>query len=165
MFTLWPLEDSTVIFKLILEVDILSISWEIAFVQMLQNPLMMSQHWFREWLGAVRQQAITWANVDPYMCQHMASPGHNELNLDPETNSFFFFNSNLSFSMLTSWKSGAGFDQNDRMYEFYQNESFFRNVEFILCLLSIVFHGGFMNTEFKLKNVYCHTITTVKSLI
>ena len=40
---------------------------------------MISQHWFRRWLGAVRQQAITWANVDPDLCCHLASPGHNEL--------------------------------------------------------------------------------------
>ena len=33
-----------------------------------------------EWLGAVRQQAITWSNVDPDLCPHMTSPGHNELN-------------------------------------------------------------------------------------
>ena len=26
-----------------------------------------------------RQQAITWANIDPYLCRHMTSPGHNEL--------------------------------------------------------------------------------------
>ena len=32
-------------------------------------------------LGAVRQQAITWANVDPDLCCHMASLGHNELDL------------------------------------------------------------------------------------
>ena len=32
------------------------------------------------WLGAVRQQAITWAIVDPDLCRHMASLGHNELN-------------------------------------------------------------------------------------
>ena len=38
--------------------------------------LMISQHWFRLWLGAVRQQAITWANVDPDQCHHMASLGH-----------------------------------------------------------------------------------------
>ena len=30
-------------------------------------------------LGAVRQQAITWTNVDPDLCRHMASLGHNEL--------------------------------------------------------------------------------------
>ena len=41
--------------------------------------LMLRQHWFRYWLGAVRQQAITWANVDPDLCRHMASPGHNEI--------------------------------------------------------------------------------------
>ena len=34
--------------------------------------LMIRQHWFR-------QQAITWANVDPNLCLHMASLGHNEL--------------------------------------------------------------------------------------
>ena len=38
------------------------------------------QHWFKYWLGAVRQHAITWANVvDPYLCRHMASLDHNEL--------------------------------------------------------------------------------------
>ena len=31
-------------------------------------------------LGAVRQQAITWTNVDPNLCRHMASLGHNEFN-------------------------------------------------------------------------------------
>ena len=31
------------------------------------------------WLGAVRQQAINWASVDPNLCAHMSSPGHNEL--------------------------------------------------------------------------------------
>ena len=41
--------------------------------------LMISQHWFRWWLGAVRQQAITWANVDPDLCCQMASLGLSEL--------------------------------------------------------------------------------------
>ena len=41
---------------------------------------MISQHWFRWWLGAVRQQAITWAHVDPDLCRQMASLGLNELN-------------------------------------------------------------------------------------
>ena len=41
--------------------------------------LMISQHWFRQWLGAVRQQAITWANVDLVPCRHMASVGPSEL--------------------------------------------------------------------------------------
>ena len=29
-------------------------------------PLMAGQHWFREWLGAVRQLAIAWNNIDPW---------------------------------------------------------------------------------------------------
>ena len=32
--------------------------------------LVISQYWFRQWLGAVKQQAITWANVDPDLCRH-----------------------------------------------------------------------------------------------
>ena len=33
----------------------------------------------RKRLGAIRQQAITWANVDPVLCHHIESLGHNEL--------------------------------------------------------------------------------------
>ena len=31
------------------------------------------------WFGAIKQQTITWANVDPALCCHKASLGHNEL--------------------------------------------------------------------------------------
>ena len=41
--------------------------------------MMINQHRFREWLGAVRHQAITWTNVDLDPCRHVASQGHNEL--------------------------------------------------------------------------------------
>ena len=40
---------------------------------------MKTQWWLRWWLGAIRQQAITWANVDPDLCHHMASLSQNEL--------------------------------------------------------------------------------------
>ena len=40
---------------------------------------MISQHWVRKWLGAVRQQAIDWISVDQDIQRHMASLGHNEL--------------------------------------------------------------------------------------
>ena len=38
-----------------------------------------SQLWFREWLGAVRQQTITLANDVPDICRHMVSLGHGDL--------------------------------------------------------------------------------------
>ena len=44
------------------------------------TPLMISQHWFRWWLGAIKQQSVTWANVDLGLCHHMPSLGHNESN-------------------------------------------------------------------------------------
>ena len=46
-----------------------------------RTSLMLSQLWFRSWLGAARQQAITCANVDPDLYRHIASLGHNELML------------------------------------------------------------------------------------
>ena len=52
--------------------------------------LMRSKHWFRWWLGAVWQQAIDWAYVDPDLYRHIATLGHvalthYDLNLWNET--------------------------------------------------------------------------------
>ena len=46
--------------------------------------LIVSQDWFRQWLGADKQQAIIWANVNTALCHHMASLGHNELKMMDE---------------------------------------------------------------------------------
>ena len=35
--------------------------------------LMINQHQFRKWLGAIRHQAITSSNVDPDLCRHMVA--------------------------------------------------------------------------------------------
>ena len=43
---------------------------------------MKNQHWFKEWLGAARQQVITWANVDQELCHHMSSLDHNAIRWD-----------------------------------------------------------------------------------
>ena len=60
-----------VFFKLISRKDVFSISCEIALGECLETSLMISQHWFRNWLGAIKQQAITWANSDPNLCCHI----------------------------------------------------------------------------------------------
>ena len=41
--------------------------------------MISSQHWFRWWLGAVRQQAIILPIVDQYLRRHMMSVVGNEL--------------------------------------------------------------------------------------
>ena len=58
-------------FKLALVIDGWDISFEIAlrWISLELN------------IGSVRQQAITWANVDPDLCHHMASLGYYELNM------------------------------------------------------------------------------------
>ena len=69
------------IFKLIIEKitwALLSL-WDCYQVKATLSHDLRSQYWVRQWLGTVRQQAITWANVDPDMCHHMAWLGHNGL--------------------------------------------------------------------------------------
>ena len=39
-----------------------------------------------QWLGTVRQQAITWDNVDLDLCRYIASLGHNELKANTGVN-------------------------------------------------------------------------------
>ena len=36
------------------------------------------------WLGAWQHQAITWAKVEPDLCRHIASLGHNELTVSED---------------------------------------------------------------------------------
>ena len=38
---------------------------------------MISQHWLRQWIGAVRQQAIAWSNIDQDLWFHVVSVGYN----------------------------------------------------------------------------------------
>ena len=64
--------------------DILSNSDGIYFRRM--PPSMINVHWFRYWLGAVRHQAITWANVGLDLCRHMASLGPNDVKTNKQTN-------------------------------------------------------------------------------
>ena len=55
--------------------------WLMAVVSLVKLPsseyhwtlVVISKHWFRSWLGAIRQQAITWTNIDPDLCHHMVS--------------------------------------------------------------------------------------------
>ena len=46
-----------------------------------RTSLIRIQHWFRQWLDAVRQQAISWTNVNWDLCHCMVLVGHNELTL------------------------------------------------------------------------------------
>ena len=52
----------------------------------------------------LRQQAITWANVDPNLCHHMASLGNNELNDDEHKNGGVFYTPTIlsGFSRLST---------------------------------------------------------------
>ena len=63
-----------IIFKLISRLDILIISGGIALRWMPQDlniVIMISQHWFFRRLGAIRQQAIAWTNVDKVLWLHI----------------------------------------------------------------------------------------------
>ena len=65
-----------------LEVQINS-SWtspiKLPSIEWHKTSLMVRQHCFRQWLGAIMQQAITWTSIDQVPWHLMASLGHNEL--------------------------------------------------------------------------------------
>ena len=63
----WPLGNAALIIP-----RILIISCETADDSKHKTSLMISRHWFRWWLGAVRQQAITWTNVDQVLLRQMS---------------------------------------------------------------------------------------------
>ena len=73
--------------------------------------LMMRQHWSKKSFGAVRQQPITWASINPVLSRHIASLGHNVQNriasnsLDSEqllVNQMKSFNADLARSRSTA---------------------------------------------------------------
>ena len=68
-------DSKNVIFHLVLLIGIFRSSHDNASDERHRTLLTISQHWFRLWIGAVRQQAITWANVDSVPCRLMASLG------------------------------------------------------------------------------------------
>ena len=77
----WPLEDFNEFY--ISNFQASSNDWWLRYFlwncpQMNVTGLYISQHWFRCWFGAVRQQAITWTNVDSDLFCHMTSLGHKE---------------------------------------------------------------------------------------
>ena len=44
----------------------------------LGTPWIIRKNWFRQYIGAINQQAMTWANADLNLCHHMASQGHDD---------------------------------------------------------------------------------------
>ena len=43
-----------------------------------KTAVMIKQHWFRQWLGVVSQQAITWVTLDPDLRYRQTWLGHND---------------------------------------------------------------------------------------
>ena len=80
--SLGPGRCELVIFNLISRLDILSISSEIDLGRIPQDHRIISQHYFGQWLGDVRQQAVHFPNVDPYLNHRMASSGR-KVSLSP----------------------------------------------------------------------------------
>ena len=87
--THWPLGDLDLILKNWFSILFYwLVSWDLCMImpsdECHRALLMISQQWFRQWLGVVRQQAITWASVDQDPCRHMVSLCHNELTPHPK---------------------------------------------------------------------------------
>ena len=72
------------ILELISMTDGWGISWEIGLRWMLLD-INDKSILVQVMAVAIRQQVITWANVDPHLCHHMASLGHNVLKYHMQT--------------------------------------------------------------------------------
>ena len=48
---------------------------ECQWTSLMTGQQQLSQRWW--WLGAIKQQAITWGNADPDLCHHVVLLGHN----------------------------------------------------------------------------------------
>ena len=59
-------KNKSILFRIILIIDILSASYEIVFSEHHWISLKISQHQFRQWHGGVKQQAVTRAKVYIY---------------------------------------------------------------------------------------------------
>ena len=82
--THWPLGDVAIILELsfwnsLCRIVDWALTMKLLTSKCYRTLLMKCHHWFRWWLGAVRQQAINWTNIDHDLCHHMASQGFNEL--------------------------------------------------------------------------------------
>ena len=80
----WPLGGMGIILKELFssslhEFDYSAIHMKLPSEKCHLTPLVISQHWFRQWLDAVRQEAIIWANAEKDPCRHMVSRGLNGL--------------------------------------------------------------------------------------
>ena len=62
-----------------------------------RTPLMTSQHSFRLWLGAVRQQAITWTNFDPDLHCHIYDIVRKQFTFFDQSQAIYHFCTNQSF--------------------------------------------------------------------
>ena len=82
-----------VIFKVILQNNSWSTSCEIVLRWMPQNPTDDKSTLVQVMACAIRQQAITWVNVDPHLCCQMTSLGYNELTIWSTGRSCFNFSS------------------------------------------------------------------------
>ena len=73
-----------------------------------QNTLFTSQHWTMQCLGAIKQQAITWTKDDPDLYHHVASRGHNELNIVEPSDIIWYYKMLLSLaSSMAGHKFGC----------------------------------------------------------
>ena len=70
----WPADQNDIFSNTYFVTNIKKILLEKTLRCVARNVLMISQHCFRWWLGAVKHQVITWTNVDQDLKSHMATP-------------------------------------------------------------------------------------------
>ena len=81
--THWPLSNMEAFFKCVFQTSCIKPYLEHFVCNWSSVGDKERQYWFREWLGAARQQAINWGYDGQDLCHHISSLGHNELKKRP----------------------------------------------------------------------------------
>ena len=118
-----------------------------------QGPIISSHHWFRYWLGNIRQQAIIWNNVDRYLCHHMALLGSNGLKKIPSQFKFYGnFISLLFHSYSNTCKWLTGFALIKKIYVLCKSDWLVCKKLMIYLIIVFAMPGiGLQNPMFKMS--------------
>ena len=131
-----------VFFKIISRIAIFSISCEIAH-RWNETSLMISQHW-----GNCHQAT---GHVDPDLCHHMASLGHNELMTKSHYQNLIQFGSCLHNGCENSWGTHWRYLRSltSAYNNCWQKINSFNSQQWILCIMSMTPLFYLFNTNHK----------------
>ena len=153
---------------------------KIVHIMVLKTSLVVSQYWFRQWLGVFRQQFITWTNVHQVRRHHMESTGQNDLILGM----LFRYTRYITANHVVGprgdlWKGAQSYDAKRKSIwigfrVFYSRHCAKRHYAYflfaaVICIDNLkwlhVWHGWILTDIFRYKTFFSRIIMKMWTLI